>query len=245
MLKKIFIVLGFMLVSAVLMNGCSQNPIAVTVKPGEVFTIGVGTTARISGENMTITFNSVINDSRAPQNVQAIWAGEATSNVTITYLGVQYPVVLRQSGGTEQATQPFLNYTLTSILSPYPVAGEEIPPKNYRLTMTVTNSTSIPPPGPGPSGVPIVDNGAIITGEVKSVTSLSSRPVWAVEILVQSVQNLDNMPNVAAGKEGQTLVMQTPQDVSDLKAGQIVTATVKLSGDEFGTFFYTPNITRQ
>jgi len=36
--------------------GCSNNQVAVKVGLGEAFTIGVGESARIAGEDMTITF---------------------------------------------------------------------------------------------------------------------------------------------------------------------------------------------
>ncbi len=129
--------LGILLTALLWSAGCSINAAALTTKPGEVFTIGVGQTARIAGEDMTVTFNEVVSDSRAPSNVQAIWAGQADSRVTITYQGSTSTVILRESGAVEQGQDTFAGYTLTYSLNPYPVAGKETAQKDYRLTLTV------------------------------------------------------------------------------------------------------------
>ena len=120
------------------LSACSRNQIAVTVELGETFTIGVGQSARITGEDMVITFNEVIGDSRCPQNVICVWEGVASSHITITHQGVDYSVVLNQPGLTDQAEDTFIDYTLTYSLNPYPREGEEISPDEYRLTLTLT-----------------------------------------------------------------------------------------------------------
>jgi len=110
----------------------------MTVGLGETFTIGVGQSAQITGEDMMITFNGVIGDSRCPQNVTCVWEGVASSNITIVYQGNDYTVVLNSPGITERATDTFIDYTLTYNLNPYPREGEEISPNEYRLNMTLT-----------------------------------------------------------------------------------------------------------
>ena len=119
-------------------TGCADNKVAVTAGLGEIFTIGVGQSARITGEDMIVTFNGVNDDSRCPQNVTCVWEGVASSNVTITHKGVNYSIVLNQPGLTEQAEDTFINYMLTYSLNPYPREGEEISPNEYRLTLTLT-----------------------------------------------------------------------------------------------------------
>ena len=131
-------ILIFAAIALISLNGCSNNQVAVTVGLGEAFTIGVGQSARIAGEDMTVTFNEVIGDSRCPQNVTCVWEGVASSNVTIIYRGVNYSMVLNQPGLTEQAEDTFINYTLIYSLNPYPREGEEISPNEYRLTLTLT-----------------------------------------------------------------------------------------------------------
>jgi len=120
-----------------LLAGCDGNQAPVTVGLGEVFTIGVGQSAQIPGEDMEVTFIEVIGDSRCPQNANCIWEGVASSYIKITHEGVDYSIVLNQPGLTEQASEIFIDYTLTYSLNPYPREGEEIPPKDYLLTLNV------------------------------------------------------------------------------------------------------------
>ncbi len=122
--------------------GCSKNQVAVNAGPGEKFTIGIDSSARVTGEDMIITFNEVIGDSRCPENVTCIWQGVASSRVTINYQDTDYTMVLNSPGLTEQAEETFADYTLTYSLAPYPRAGEEISPKDYRLTLTVTSGVT-------------------------------------------------------------------------------------------------------
>jgi hypothetical protein len=117
--------------------GCTGNQAGVTVGVGETFTIGVGQSARINGEDIVITFDGVIGDSRCPRNVTCVWAGVASCRVTIIHKGVNYSLALNQPGLTEQAKESFIDYTLNYSLDPYPIAGKEISPRDYRLTMTV------------------------------------------------------------------------------------------------------------
>ena len=134
-LRHLLIFAAIVLIS---LTGCSKNQVAVTVGLGENFTIGIGKSARITGEDMVITFDEVIGDSRCPQNVTCVWAGVASIRVTIIRQGDNYSIALNQSGATEQSQEGFIDYTLSYSLNPYPIAGKEISPKEYRLTMTVT-----------------------------------------------------------------------------------------------------------
>ena len=121
----------------VTLTGCSNSP-AVTAGVGEPFTIGVGQSAQIAAESMVVKFNEVIDDSRCPQGVTCIWEGQASSRVTITYQGKDYPMVLTLLGSADQTKEPFVQYTLIYGLSPYPVQGKKISPMDYRLSLTVT-----------------------------------------------------------------------------------------------------------
>lgn len=118
--------------------GCSNNQVAVITDLGDVFTIRVGQSARITGEDMIVKFNEVIGDSRCPQNVTCIWEGVASSKITITYQAREYSIVLNQPGLTEQTKDTFINYTITFSLNPYPREGEDISPNDYRLTLKLT-----------------------------------------------------------------------------------------------------------
>lgn len=134
-MKRFFLVLLVIAIFLVLTAGCKKNPLSVGL--GEVFTIGVGENAQISGEDLDITFDSVIGDNRCPQNVNCVWEGIASCEITITYQGNNYSLALNQPGLTEQAQDTFFDYTLTFSLNPYPREGEQISTNDYRLTITV------------------------------------------------------------------------------------------------------------
>lgn len=122
---------------AAFMIGCGSNPQAITAPLGEAFTLAVGQTAQISGENLALNFVEVVGDSRCPKNAVCIWQGEASSHLKITYQDVSYSVVLNQPGNTNQSQDTFIDYKLVYNLLPYPVAGQDIHPGDYRLTLTV------------------------------------------------------------------------------------------------------------
>ena len=129
-------------IALVPMTGCSNKQIAVTAGVGEVFTIGINQSARITGEDLTIKFNEVIGDSRCPQNVTCVWQGMASSRITISYQSTDYSIVLNMPGLTDKAEENFAHYTLTYNLNPYPREGVKISPKEYRLTLIVTTKSA-------------------------------------------------------------------------------------------------------
>ncbi|MDP2729424.1 MAG: hypothetical protein Q8O55_02945 [Dehalococcoidales bacterium] len=125
------------LILIIFLSGCSGGA-AVSANLGEVFTIGVGQSALIKGEDMTVKFEEVIGDSRCPENVTCVWEGEASIRVAITHKGINNTLVLNQPGHTEQAEETFIDYIFTYSLNPYPREGEQISPDEYRLTLTIT-----------------------------------------------------------------------------------------------------------
>ena len=117
--------------------GCAKsNPNEIQVTANTNFDLGVGKTAIVKGENISIRFDSVTEDSRCPTGVTCIWAGQAKCNMSVTVKGVTTPVVLTQSGGSEGNMQDFAGkYQVSFILNPYPKAGSQIKPQDYVLSM--------------------------------------------------------------------------------------------------------------
>jgi len=139
----------FWLVASILfllpgVSACAK-PARIQANPGQEFTLYVGQTATVAGENLEIRFAEVISDSRCPQGVTCIWAGEASclTYVTITNLGTPpYKLVLVQPGSSDPATQDFDGHRISFRLEPYPVAGKTTPKSEQRLVMTVTKSVT-------------------------------------------------------------------------------------------------------
>src|SRR3990170_2044553 len=130
-------VLWILPILIVLLSCCGGQNFDIYAPLGESFSLAIGQTASITGEDLNIRFNEVIGDSRCPQGVTCIWAGEANSLIEITYSGHVYEKVLTQPGLTEPPQTGFGDYEITFNLQPYPQAGEEIKDKDYRLELQV------------------------------------------------------------------------------------------------------------
>jgi hypothetical protein len=131
-LKYLLALVPLLLVFA---TGCPSNQADL----GESFTLAIGESTGISGEDMTIKLVEVTSDSRCPEGAQCIVAGEARIKLTITYEGQDSTVTLVQPGGTTNpATDTFEGYILTFNLKPYPQVDEEISDDEYMLAMTVS-----------------------------------------------------------------------------------------------------------
>jgi hypothetical protein len=122
-------------------SGCSQ-PIRNEVSLDQEFTLSVGKSSAIAGENITLKFVEVTSDSRCPQNVTCVWAGEVSCLVEVTKNNLNaYRLVLTQPGLTDlPSQQDFDGYEITFRVEPYPVAGKTIAQNEYLLIATVTRS---------------------------------------------------------------------------------------------------------
>jgi hypothetical protein len=137
-MKKLRFVLCLLPLIILTVSGCVGNQAPVTAGLGESLTLAVGQSVQITGEDLQITFNEIIGDSRCPEGVQCIWAGVVNCRMTVVYKGKTYSQVLKQSGAAAEAEDTFVNYNFKFNVTPYPTEGQTIAVKEYRLTMTVT-----------------------------------------------------------------------------------------------------------
>jgi len=158
MLKRLSLLLIFILLISGL-AGCNTQKTTTTVvispttttttattTPGTLpallnvpFTLAPGQTARIESEGMDIRFVNVTGDSRCPQGVECIWAGQVTCAMEITKNNIKNQVTLTDSAGSGAATgQDFQNYHIFFSVTPSPAAGKLIAGNDYRLTMTIS-----------------------------------------------------------------------------------------------------------
>ena len=116
-------------------SACSNNGVNL----GEEFSLRIGESASIRGEELQITFLEVTEDSRCPRGVTCIWEGRVSCLVQITYRGSSDSVVLTEpSLNNFPPEQSFYEYTLTYHIEPYPEAGVEIAEDEYRLQLKVS-----------------------------------------------------------------------------------------------------------
>jgi hypothetical protein len=72
-------------------------PATTDVSLDQQFTLAPGQTARIPGQGLAIRFDSVAGDSRCPQDVVFVWAGDASVHLTLTRNGASRAVVVHSS----------------------------------------------------------------------------------------------------------------------------------------------------
>jgi len=97
-----------------------------------------GQTVLVKEAGLKITFERVLEDSRCPQGVTCVWAGNGKVALKIS------PVRKAQSSVQLNTTldpkeQSFLGYDIKLVrLDPYPQANAKIDPRSYVLTLLVT-----------------------------------------------------------------------------------------------------------
>jgi hypothetical protein len=95
-----------------------------------------------------------------------------------------------------------------------------------------TSPTSSHPP------VPAIPNNSIVTAKVINIQEGEGVIPWVLTIEIQTSQDVPGYPNDTREKIGQQLPVRTMDDVSRLKASQIITAQVRFEGDEKSCFYY-------
>jgi hypothetical protein len=124
------------LLATLLVTGCGSTGKTATL--GKEFSLSVGESVLIRGENLEITFLKVVEDSRCPTGVQCIWEGRARSLVSFVSNN-KTEVELTEPGLTDSPYQyTFRDYWIIFHLLPYPEAGKEITADQYRLLMSVS-----------------------------------------------------------------------------------------------------------
>ena len=107
---------------------------------GEEFELAVHQTAQITAENISVTFQEVLEDSRCPVDVTCIWAGIAKVSLQVTVSGHEREISLSTSPPDNSAV--FENYTFWLIrVKPVPRANQNIDSSAYFVTVRVDKGT--------------------------------------------------------------------------------------------------------
>ncbi len=106
---------------------------------GQEFTLSIGQSAQIEGENLQVRFEEVLEDSRCPTGATCIWEGRVSLAVEIKDNGSPYKMVLIQSGMNNQyVSETYEEYQLTFKVNPYPELGTDMATDDYQLLLTVS-----------------------------------------------------------------------------------------------------------
>ena len=113
---------------------------AATVSIGDTFTLRAGEIAQVSGTQVQVAFKRVENDSRCPQDVQCVWAGDALVQLEIAVARTAWvPTTLHTTLEPRKAAQ--FGYTVELVsLAPQPASTQAIPASNYIASLRVTRN---------------------------------------------------------------------------------------------------------
>ena len=108
-----------------------------TVTLNTNFDVRVGETVNVSGESLSVRFDSVPSDSRCPTGVQCVWAGNAQVRVTLSKVG-SAPGTLNLNTTLDPRKGAYLNYEVELVgLAPYPSSKTTLRYSDYRATLVV------------------------------------------------------------------------------------------------------------
>jgi hypothetical protein len=137
-MKRIFgIILAMLSLALLIAPACSSKQ---EVALGQEFQLQPGGEAVISGENTSIKFIRVTEDSRCPKGATCIWEGRAVCLIEITHNGETAEYSLIEMGANEQAEQTVSGYSFTFNVTPYPELEKEIHNGDYRLILKMTRA---------------------------------------------------------------------------------------------------------
>ena len=107
------------------------------------FSLHIGQSTTIAGENLTIKYIEVISDGRCPRGAICIWPGEASCLIEVTaHSGSSYRKVLTQPGISGSSKSDFANYKITFDLQPYPEVGKAPDKKGYHLQLVISKKSA-------------------------------------------------------------------------------------------------------
>ena len=128
-------------VTLLLLVGCAGNA-EFRSRLGEEFSLRIGQSVVITGEDLEIRFVEVSEDSRCPKDVICVWEGRVTAVVEISTGGSSQQLNLSQPGLTDApAREKYGGYELIYKVEPYPEKAEvEIAAEEYRLLIVVNSA---------------------------------------------------------------------------------------------------------
>ena len=140
-MKRIILYLLAFLSLALFVSGCPTASDVIKAKLGYEFTLPVGQTAVVEGEDLELRFKVVLSDNRCPQGAQCIIAGEVRIILEITQNGSSDSVELSQPGLFEDySLESYGRYKLIFKIEPQPEVGHQIADDDYELKLTITTS---------------------------------------------------------------------------------------------------------
>jgi hypothetical protein len=131
-------VLLMSLLALTALSGCRGGTNTVRASLGNEFSLAVGQAVELEGEQLTVQFEGVRDDSRCPKGATCIWQGRVTAVIRISSKGQSTELALTGPGLSDERGQAdYGQYEITSRVEPYPELGRQIESRDYRLFLTV------------------------------------------------------------------------------------------------------------
>lgn len=89
-----------------------------------------------------------------------------------------------------------------------------------------------------PSPVPAAPNDSIVTATVVTTPKQNQGSMWEVMIAIQNSEDVPGYLNATKEKTGHQMIVLSSEDISHLVPGKLITAHVKLKGDENTRYYY-------
>lgn len=109
-------------------------PATTDVTLDQLFTLAPGQTARIPAQGLEIRFDSVAGDSRCPEDVVCVWAGDAAINLTLTRSGQSRSVAVHTTLDPKVIVEGDIAISLVR-LAPNTSSKKAIPQSEYRVQL--------------------------------------------------------------------------------------------------------------
>ena len=145
-------IIFFLLFSVTLLLGCldpaterargehpQERSEPVRARVGQEFDLRIGQQAMIEGEDFSVRFAAVVRDSRCPEDVACVWAGNAEVLIEAEAGGSPAGVKLNTHGGAEYPQEGrHQQYSLRLVaLRPHPRTDRAIRARDYAATLLI------------------------------------------------------------------------------------------------------------
>jgi hypothetical protein len=139
---KTLLIIAVVIVTAIF-AGCSKTNELVgdtTFKLNDTLELVIDKSAVNNENQLTITIDSVLNDSRCPGNAICVWAGNAAVRFLFVNNETEHKFVLNTHGGTSFPQDTLLDgYAIRLVnLNPYPMTTNEIKQEDYIAELLIT-----------------------------------------------------------------------------------------------------------
>lgn len=109
-------------------------PTTTDVTIDQTFTLAPGQSARIPAQRIEVRFDSVSGDSRCPEDVVCVWAGDAVINLTLTKDGQSRAVAVHTTLDPKVISEGEIMISLVN-LAPNTNSKRSIPQGEYRVQL--------------------------------------------------------------------------------------------------------------